>query len=68
MIGHETELFVSHQRGDEMEDYERLIGDASFFCATGRRRNDLARGGPDLRPRRSMSTNRAGEDQASPKC
>ncbi|MGA6826145.1 glucose-6-phosphate dehydrogenase [Nitrospira sp. NS4] len=28
MIGRETELFVSHQRGDEMEAYERLIGDA----------------------------------------
>lgn len=28
MIGDETELFVSHQRGDEMEAYERLIGDA----------------------------------------
>lgn len=28
MIGREAELFVSHQRGDEMEAYERLIGDA----------------------------------------
>jgi glucose-6-phosphate 1-dehydrogenase len=28
MIGDETELFVCHQRGDEMEAYERLIGDA----------------------------------------
>jgi len=28
MIGAETELFVCHQRGDEMEAYERLIGDA----------------------------------------
>ncbi len=28
MIGDETELFVYHQRGDEMEAYERLIGDA----------------------------------------
>ena len=28
MIGRETELFVCHQRGDEMEAYERLIGDA----------------------------------------
>lgn len=28
MIGDETELFVCHQRGDEMKAYERLIGDA----------------------------------------
>ncbi len=28
MVGRETELFVCHQRGDEMEAYERLIGDA----------------------------------------
>jgi glucose-6-phosphate 1-dehydrogenase len=28
MVGYETELFVCHQRGDEMEAYERLIGDA----------------------------------------
>ncbi len=28
MIGDETELFVCHQRGDEMEAYEHLIGDA----------------------------------------
>ena len=28
MIGDETELFVCRQRGDEMEAYERLIGDA----------------------------------------
>lgn len=28
MIGDEIELFVCHQRGDEMEAYERLIGDA----------------------------------------
>lgn len=28
MVGDETELFVCHQRGDEMEAYERLIGDA----------------------------------------
>ena len=28
MIGGETELFVCHQRGDEMGAYERLIGDA----------------------------------------
>lgn len=28
MIGEEMELFVCHQRGDEMEAYERLIGDA----------------------------------------
>lgn len=28
MIGNEVELFVCHQRGDEMEAYERLIGDA----------------------------------------
>ena len=28
MIGDETELFVCHQRGDQMEAYERLIGDA----------------------------------------
>jgi glucose-6-phosphate 1-dehydrogenase len=28
MVGEEIELFVCHQRGDEMEAYERLIGDA----------------------------------------
>ncbi len=32
MIGRETEHFVSHQRGDVMEAYERLIGDASFVA------------------------------------
>ncbi len=34
MIGRETELFVSHQRGDEMEAYERLIGDAMIGDAS----------------------------------
>lgn len=34
MIGCETELFVSHQRGDEMEAYERLIGDAMMGDAS----------------------------------
>jgi glucose-6-phosphate 1-dehydrogenase len=34
MIGRETELFVSHQRGDEMEAYERLIGDAMMGDAS----------------------------------
>jgi glucose-6-phosphate 1-dehydrogenase len=28
MIGEETELKVLHQSGDEMDAYERLIGDA----------------------------------------
>lgn len=28
MTGNEIELFVCHQRGDEMDAYERLIGDA----------------------------------------
>ncbi len=37
MIGDETELFVCHQRGDEMEAYERLISyamidDPSLFA------------------------------------
>ncbi|WP_447987577.1 glucose-6-phosphate dehydrogenase [Nitrospira sp. Nam74] len=34
MIGNETELFVCHQRGDEMEAYERLIGDAMIGDAS----------------------------------
>ena len=34
MIGRETELFVSHQRGDEMEAYERLMGDAMIGDAS----------------------------------
>lgn len=34
MIGSETELFVCHQRGDEMEAYERLIGDAMIGDAS----------------------------------
>ena len=34
MLGRETELFVSHQRGDEMEAYERLIGDAMIGDAS----------------------------------
>ena len=34
MIGDETELFVCHQRGDEMEAYERLIGDAMIGDAS----------------------------------
>lgn len=34
MIGRETELFVSHQRGDEMDAYERLIGDAMIGDAS----------------------------------
>lgn len=34
MIGHEMELFVCHQRGDEMEAYERLIGDAMIGDAS----------------------------------
>ena len=34
MVGRETELFVSHQRGDEMEAYERLIGDAMIGDAS----------------------------------
>jgi glucose-6-phosphate 1-dehydrogenase len=34
MIGREIELFVSHQRGDEMEAYERLIGDAMIGDAS----------------------------------
>jgi glucose-6-phosphate 1-dehydrogenase len=34
MIGREAELFVSHQRGDEMEAYERLIGDAMMGDAS----------------------------------
>ena len=34
MIGKETELFVSHERGDEMEAYERLIGDAMIGDAS----------------------------------
>ncbi len=28
MVGEEVELYVRHQRGDEMDAYERLIGDA----------------------------------------
>lgn len=34
MVGDETELFVCHQRGDEMEAYERLIGDAMIGDAS----------------------------------
>lgn len=34
MAGVETELFVCHQRGDEMEAYERLIGDAMIGDAS----------------------------------
>lgn len=34
MIGDEIELFVCHQRGDEMEAYERLIGDAMIGDAS----------------------------------
>jgi glucose-6-phosphate 1-dehydrogenase len=34
MMGEETELFVCHQRGDEMEAYERLIGDAMIGDAS----------------------------------
>jgi len=28
MIGEDVELMATHQRGDEMEPYERLLGDA----------------------------------------
>lgn len=34
MNGNEIELFVCHQRGDEMEAYERLIGDAMIGDAS----------------------------------
>jgi len=34
MVGRETELFVCHQRGDEMGAYERLIGDAMIGDAS----------------------------------
>ncbi len=34
MTGREVELFVCHQRGDEMEAYERLIGDAMIGDAS----------------------------------
>jgi glucose-6-phosphate 1-dehydrogenase len=34
MVGDETELYVCRQRGDEMEAYERLIGDAMIGDAS----------------------------------
>jgi glucose-6-phosphate 1-dehydrogenase len=44
LVGENLELFVRHQRGDEMDAYERLIGDALHGDATLFARQDEVEG------------------------